>query len=58
MEQSPPRLMRVRWEGRKTSQGLFDPRSKLVASLEFDRSMSGAFQVLKSLDWAFLTPDN
>lgn len=37
------RLMRVRWEGRETSDNLFDPRARLYATLEFDRSMKSAF---------------
>ena len=37
------RLMRVRWEGREISDRLFDPRTRLYAVLEFDRSMKAAF---------------
>ena len=48
------RLMRVRWEGRETSDNLFDPRARLYATLEFDRSMKSAFQILKNEDWAVL----
>jgi len=50
------RLMRVRWEGRETSHNLFDPRARLYATLEFDRSMKAAFQFLKNEDWAVLQP--
>jgi hypothetical protein len=48
------RLMRVRWEGRETSDNLFDPRARLYATLEFDRSMKSAFQILKNEDWVAL----
>lgn len=48
------RLMRVRWEGRQTSDNLFDPRGRLYATLEFDRSMKTAFQILKTDDWVAL----
>jgi len=37
------RLMRVRWEGERILGGTYDPRSKLIASLEFDRSMKGIY---------------
>jgi len=50
------RLMRVRWEGRETSDNLFDPRARLYAALEFDRSMKSAFQILKTEDWVALQP--
>lgn len=39
----PARLMRVRWEGHETNHNLFDPRVRVYASLEFDRSMKQAF---------------
>jgi len=37
------RLIRVRWEGDEVDNGLFDPASRIYASLEFDRSMKAAF---------------
>jgi len=37
------RLMRVRWEGTEVSDKLFDSRDKIIAELEFDRSMKSAF---------------
>jgi len=49
-----PRLMRVRWEGLRVADGLFDPRTRLIAALEFDRSLSGAYQLLKTSEWAGL----
>lgn len=42
-ESGPSRLMRVRWEGHETNHDLFDPRTRLYASLEFDRSMKSHF---------------
>lgn len=51
------RLVRVRWEGREVSDLMFDSRERIVATLEFDRSMKAAFQLLKSSDWAVLIPD-
>lgn len=38
-----PKLMRVRWEGMRVSEGIYDPRVRLIAALEFDRSLSGHF---------------
>jgi len=42
-EDSPSKLMRVRWEGHETSHRKFDPRTRIYASLEFDRSMKNHF---------------
>lgn len=53
----PSRLMRVRWEGRQVDSGHFDPAARLLATLEFDRSMKGAFHALKTTDWATLVPE-
>lgn len=39
----PSRLVRVRWEGTEVGNGLFDPASRIYASLEFDRSMKAAY---------------
>lgn len=50
----PPRLMRVRWEGMRVSEGVYDPRTRLIAALEFDRSLSGHYQLLKTTEWAAL----
>jgi len=35
----PIRLMRVRWEGEEVDAGIYDPNSRLTATLEFDRNM-------------------
>jgi len=53
----PSRLVRVRWEGRQVDSGRYDPAARLIATLEFDRSMKGAFQLLKTGDWASLAPE-
>jgi len=50
----PSRLVRVRWEGTEVGDGLFDYASKVYASLEFDRSMKGAYQLLKNSDFVSL----
>ena len=55
--ETPARLMRVRWEGSALESGLFDPRSRITAFLEFDRSMKGADHLLKTGEWAVLVPD-
>jgi len=39
----PSRLVRVRWDGTEVGNGLYDYSSRVYASLEFDRSMKGAF---------------
>ena len=52
------KLVRVRWEGYEVDPGLFDPRHKLTAALEFDRSMKGAHQLLKGSNWVSLVPHN
>jgi hypothetical protein len=46
--------MRVRWEGLRVADGVFDPRTRLIAALEFDRSLAGAYQLLKTSEWAGL----
>jgi len=53
----PSRLVRVRWDGEQVDTGVYDPRSRLTASLEFDRSMHGAYQALKTTEWASLVPE-
>ena len=50
------RLMRVRWEGYEVGDMLFDPRHKLTAILEFDRSMKGANELLKTSNWVTMAP--
>ena len=44
----------MRWEGEEVSGGLYDPAKKVTAYLEFDRSMQGAFKVLKMATWVSL----
>ena len=51
------RLVRVRWDGDQVNDGAFDPGSRITATLEFDRSMVGAFKILKPTDWASLVPE-
>lgn len=51
------RLMRVRWDGEKLNDGTFLPGSRIIATLEFDRSMVGAFKILKPTEWASLVPE-
>ena len=51
------RLVRVRWDGDQLNYGIYDPGSRITATLEFDRSMVGAFKILKSTDWASLVPE-
>jgi hypothetical protein len=46
--------MRVRWEGLRVSEGVYDPRVKMLAYLEFDKSLSGSYQLLKSTEFASL----
>jgi hypothetical protein len=53
----PSRLVRVRWEGNQVDGGHYDPAARLTATLEFDRSMKGAFQLLKASAWASLAPE-
>jgi hypothetical protein len=50
----PSRLVRVRWEGDEVGDGLFDFSSRIYASLEFDRSMKAAVQLLKNSDFVSL----
>ena len=50
------RLVRVRWEGYEVDEGIFDPRHRLTAALVFDRSMKGAYQLLKTSNWVSLAP--
>lgn len=35
--------MRIRWEGEEVDSGIYDPASRLTATLEFDRNMKNAF---------------
>lgn len=51
------RLMRVRWDGEQFSHGTFNPSARIIATLEFDRSMVGAFKILKATDWAMIVPE-
>ena len=53
----PTRLVRVRWDGKQVGDSIYDPRSRITATLEFDRSMKGAFRVMTSTDWASLVPE-
>ena len=53
----PSRLVRVRWEGEEVDDGHFDPAARLYATLEFDRSMKAAFQLLKGSEFASLVPE-
>jgi hypothetical protein len=39
----PTRLMRIRWEGEEVDENIYDPASRLTATLEFDRNMKNAF---------------
>tara|TARA_B110000305_G_C19252307_1_gene545356 strand:+ start:87 stop:470 length:384 start_codon:yes stop_codon:yes gene_type:complete len=54
----PSHLMRVRWEGEKLDGGFYDPRSRIVAYLEFDRSMKDSYQIMKSGNYAALVPEH
>jgi hypothetical protein len=54
----PSHLMRVRWEGEKIEGGFFDPRARIVAYLEFDRSMKDSYQIMKSGNYAALVPEH
>jgi len=53
----PTRLVRVRWEGQQVEEGYYDSRSRLFASLEFDRSMLAPFELLKEAPWVSLVPE-
>jgi hypothetical protein len=53
-----PRLMRVRWEGKELADQSYDARERLVASLEFDRSVADAFDMISSGDFAALIADH
>lgn len=51
----PSRLVRVTWEGDEVGEdGLYDHAGRVYASLEFDRSMKGAFQLLKTAEFVSL----
>ena len=50
--------MRVRWEGEQIDGGFFDPRHRIVAYLEYDRSMKDSYQMMKSATWAALMPEH
>ena len=54
----PSHLMRVRWEGERIEGGFYDPRARIVAYLEFDRSMKDSYQIMKSGNYAALVPEH
>ena len=53
----PIKLMRIRWEGEEVDSGVYDPASRVTATLEFDRNMKKSFQLLKNSEWALLVPE-
>ena len=48
--------MRVRWEGVQVTPNVFDTRERVIAVLEFDRSMEKPFQNIKGTEFAVLVP--
>jgi hypothetical protein len=50
------RLVRVRWEGTRLSDEIYDSREHVIANLEFDGDMHTAWKVLKSSPVGSLAP--